>query len=102
MSNFLLLLMALAAGVFLGIIFFGGLWWTVRRGMASPRPGLWFLGSMVARTSIALVGFYLVSAGDWQRLIICLVGFVLARLLVITATRRRENRPVHSYEGGAP
>ena len=45
----------------LGAIFFGGLWWTVRKGVASRRPALWFLGSLLLRTSIALAGFYVVA-----------------------------------------
>ncbi len=73
---------ACAAGLLLGVSFFGGLWWTVRRGVSSERPALWFLGSVVLRMSIALVGFHLVSGGDWKRLLACLLGFVVARFLV--------------------
>lgn len=73
---------ALAAGILLGAVFFGGLWWTVVRGVSSSRPALWFLGSMLLRTGIVLSGFYFVSAGDWKRLLAGLVGFVIARLVV--------------------
>ncbi|WP_372661060.1 ATP synthase subunit I, partial [Hydrogenophaga sp.] len=58
-----------------------------RRLLASPRPALWFLGSLLLRTGVALTGFYLVGGGHWQRLLACLVGFVLARLLVTRLTR---------------
>ena len=37
------------AGLVLGAIFFGGLWWTVRKGLSSQQPALWFLGSMLLR-----------------------------------------------------
>lgn len=73
---------ALAAGILLGGFFFGGLWWTVVRGVSSSRPALWFLGSMLLRTGIVLSGFYFVSAGDWKRLLASLLGFVIARLVV--------------------
>jgi F1F0 ATPase subunit 2 len=76
-----------AAGLVLGASYFGGLWWTVRRGVSTERPALWFLGSLVLRMSIVLVGFYLVSSGDWKRLLACLLGFVIARILVTTFTR---------------
>ena len=52
---------ALVAGVLLGAFFFGGLWWTVRKGLSSKRAALWFLGSMLLRMSVALTGFYFVS-----------------------------------------
>jgi len=87
MIEFLPLAAACAAGLLLGAIFFGGLWWTVHRGVSAKRPALWFLGSVVLRMSIVLVGFYLVSSGDWKRLLACLLGFVIARLLVTSLTR---------------
>ena len=40
------------AGALLGAFFFGGLWWTVQKGVASERPALWFLGSLLLRTGI--------------------------------------------------
>ena len=80
-------LLACAAGGALGAIFFGGLWWTVQKGVSSPRPALWFVGSSLVRTGIVLAGFYFVSAQQWQRLLPCLHGFVLARLAVTRLTR---------------
>lgn len=73
---------ALVAGVLLGAIFFGGLWWTVHRGVSSKQPALWFLGSMLLRTGIVVPGFYFVSGGDWKRLLASLLGFIIARLIV--------------------
>lgn len=81
------LALALVAGVFLGAVFFGGLWWTVRRGVSSRQPALWFFGSLLLRTGLALGGFYLVSGGDGQRLLLCLLGFVIARLAATRLTR---------------
>ena len=87
MTETLALILAAAAGLALGAIFFGGLWWTVRNGISSPRPALWFLVSSLLRMIIALAGFYFVSAGRWQRLLLCLLGFFIARLLVTWMTR---------------
>ncbi len=75
------------AGLVLGAIFFGGLWWTVRKGLAAKQPALWFLGSTLLRMGIALAGFYLVGRGDWRRLLACLAGFVVARFVVTWLTR---------------
>ena len=72
---------------FSGAFFFGGLWWTVIKGVSSPRPALWFFGSMLLRTGVTLVGFYIVGRDDWQRWVVCLLGFVLARLVVKWLTR---------------
>ena len=87
MNNFLNLTLALVAGIALGAIFFGGLWWTVGKGVSSKSPVLWFLTSMLTRMGIVLAGFYFVGRGDWQRLVSCLLGFIIARFIVMRLTR---------------
>lgn len=82
MNETLSLVLAGLAGGALGAIFFGGLWWTVREVMSSKRPAPLFLGSLVLRNGIVLAGFYLVSGGRWDRLLACLLGFLIARLIV--------------------
>jgi F1F0 ATPase subunit 2 len=78
-----------AAGLVLGTIFFGGLWWTVRRGLAAEQPALWFFGSLMLRMGLVLGGFYLAGGTDWQRWLMCFSGFVVARLAVHRLTRPR-------------
>lgn len=89
MNEPLTLLLSGVAGGFLGAIFFGGLWWTVRRGLSSARPALWFLVSLLLRTAIVLGGLYLVANQNLGRLLVCLLGFVIARLVVTQATQTR-------------
>jgi F1F0 ATPase subunit 2 len=86
MNEALTLLVAGAAGGLLGAIFFGGLWWTVRKGLSSDQPALWFLGSMLMRTSLVLAGFYFVAIHGLERLLFSLFGFVIARLVVAQVT----------------
>ena len=86
MNETLTLLLAWGAGAALGGLFFGGLWWTVRKGTSSQRPALWFFGSFLLRTSLTLAGFYWVAGSQWERLLACLVGFILARLIVMRLT----------------
>lgn len=90
MGKVLTLIIILVAGFWLGVIFFGGLWWTVRKGVLSQRPALWFFGSLLLRMSITLTGFYFIARGHWERLIVCLLGFIIARLVVTQLTRAME------------
>jgi F1F0 ATPase subunit 2 len=90
MNETLALVSAWVTGVLLGAIFFGGLWWTVQKGISSKRPALWFFGSLLLRTSIALGGFYVIARGHFERLLVCLLGFVIARLIVTRLTRAAE------------
>lgn len=82
MTEAAFLLLALAAGLVLGAVFFGGLWWTVARGVASRFTALWFFISLLLRSGVAMFGFYLVGRGSWERLVVCLAGFLVARLIV--------------------
>lgn len=87
MSSGLQFAPALFGGLLLGGLFFGGLWWTVRRGLLSATPALWFSGSLLIRTAAALAGFYAVSQGGWERLVACLLGFLMARFAVVRVSR---------------
>ncbi len=92
MNETLRLMLALATGVLLGAIFFGGLWWTIQKGVSSKWSALWFFGSMLVRTSMVLAGFYFIARGHWQRLIVCLIGFVIARFIVTRITQSAEKQ----------
>jgi F1F0 ATPase subunit 2 len=91
---------ALFAGILLGAVFFGGLWWTVRKGVSSARPAGWFLGSLLLRTSMTLAGFFIVSGGQWEKLLVCLLGFTFARLMVTRLTRVTEKPTRLAQETG--
>jgi F1F0 ATPase subunit 2 len=100
MNETLTLVLACVAGGLIGAMFFGGLWWTVQKGLSSPRPARLFLGSLLLRTSIALAGVYVVARGDWQRLLACLVGFVVARFIVMRLTRTPDKPTSRAQEAG--
>jgi F1F0 ATPase subunit 2 len=93
MTELSALLPALAAGLVLGTMYFGGLWWTVGRGIGSPFAARWFLLSLLARTGGAMIGFYLVGRGSWQRLLVCLLGFIIARYIVTRLTAGATAQP---------
>lgn len=78
----ILLAFSLLAGLCIGMMFFAGLWWTVQRVVTSRQPGILFAGSFLLRTALTLGGFYLVGKGSWPRLVLCLVGFIVGRILV--------------------
>lgn len=105
MNDLLALALTFVAGALLGAFFFGGLWWTVQKGVASERPALWFLGSLLLRTAVILAGFYLVSQDHWSRLAVCLLGFVIARVFVVKRLARApvdEQAPLEEETSIAP
>lgn len=89
--------LACLAGLLLGTFFYGGLWWTIRKGLASPRPALWFSGSLIVRMFVTLAGFYFVSGGQGMRLLACFVGFMIGRLAITWFTRDRGKEAGHAH-----
>ncbi len=92
MNEILSMIIALLTGIALGFLFFGGLWFTVKKAIESKIPALWFLGSFVLRMGIVLAGFYIVIQADnnWLIGLIGLSGFVVARYFVLRLTRAYE------------
>jgi F1F0 ATPase subunit 2 len=98
MSETSTVLLALLAGHLAWRLFFGGLWWTIRRA-SRPRPAALVPGSLLLRTTIAVAGFYFVSRGDWRKLLACLLGFLIARFLVTRFTRRPRSEEPEGRRG---
>ena len=78
----MILITCFMIGLALGVLFYGGLWLTVRRLLTSHHPVALTLGSLLLRSGVALAGFLLVSDGDWRNTTACLIGFVVARIVV--------------------
>jgi F1F0 ATPase subunit 2 len=70
---------ALLAGAALGLVFFGGLWWTVRRAASFRHPGVAVFASLLLRSGVTLAGFLVVAGDQWPRWLLCLLGFITAR-----------------------
>ena len=102
MNEIWTMIASMLVGVLLGALFFGGLWWTVYRGLSSStQPAILFAGSMIVRTAIAVMGFYwIVTRWGWHEVLTCLVGFVLGRLFVTRATRVPTLAGAPAPEGG--
>jgi F1F0 ATPase subunit 2 len=85
----LILMIAFLVGTVLGLFYFGLLWVTVRRIPHSRNPALLVLGSLVGRLAVVLTAFYFVMNGRWERLAACLLGFLVARQVMVSRIRPR-------------
>jgi len=75
---------AFVAGGFLGIFYFGSLWWTVRRLFTMRHPVIYTIGGYAGRIIVTLLVFFLmVRSGGWQALLACLLGFIVARYVLV-------------------
>lgn len=90
------MIIALLSGLGLGIIFFGGLWLTLKKTLGKSYAVLWIAASSFVRIAITLTGFYFVSQGNLPRLLICVVAFIATRFLVVWLTFKYDEKQVIS------
>ena len=100
MNEILYMVLAFMGGLVLGTLFFGGLWLTMKKVFTSKMPGLFFSGSFLIRAAITMIGFYYISMAHWQRLLICVLGFVVARFLVMRITKQLDAKQIQLTKGG--
>jgi F1F0 ATPase subunit 2 len=84
MPHFLQLGLVLLAGVALGVFFFGGLAWTVRRLVAGGGV-LLTVGSFLVRGAVLLAGFWYLAGNRAEYWIACLAGFTAVRIVLSKA-----------------
>ncbi len=87
MNEIITMILSIAAGAGLGVLFFGGLWYTVRKAVTAKIPALWVFVSFIIRISATFIGFYFIGRQDWRYLLLCLFGFLLARYGVTRYTK---------------
>lgn len=87
---------ALLWGLLLGLVYFGGLWFTVRRLPAVKHQGLWMLASFLLRNLLVAVSFYPVVLHGWLPTLICLAGLLIVRLSI----SRRIKGHIRTENGG--
>jgi F1F0 ATPase subunit 2 len=90
MKEWIEMVLVFMAGLALGAMFFLGLWYTVQKATTSKAPALWVLGSFLFRVGIVMLGFYYIGVGNWQKLLVCLAGFIVARFAVTYYTKPKE------------
>lgn len=87
MPDVVLLMPAAAGGAAIGLLYFGGLWVTVRRLPHTRRPVILTIGSFVLRAVIAAAGFALLLADEPLRLVVALSGFLAVRFVIVHRVR---------------
>lgn len=86
------LLLAAAGGVLIGLLYFGLLWWTVRRMPSARYAAVLVAGSFLVRAAGAAAGIVFVSRGEPIALVATVAGFLAGRTILI----RLVGKPLHA------
>lgn len=90
------LILAGVAGILAGMLYFGGLWWTVKRMSRFVHPRLALLVSFFARALVALTIIYMAAGGQAAGYIAAMAGFLLARFIAVRRARPERIREAAS------
>ncbi len=74
---------SLVWGAILGLVYFGGLWLTVRRVTTGKHQAIVMLGSFIIRNALMVIGFFPVIRQGWQYALICLASIIIVRFILI-------------------
>lgn len=88
LQNWMLAWPAFVAGLLMAGLFFAGLWWTVRVGLRSERPAVWFLLSWFGRMAMVMLVFWWVGGHDAHRWLSAAAGFLLVQMALRLWQRR--------------
>jgi F1F0 ATPase subunit 2 len=89
LNEALSLILAFSVGMALGAFFSLNLWASVRR--MTDEHSHWYImyGNFMLRMGVVVIGFYLVMAGHWERMLAALLGFVLIREILVRRLGRK-------------
>jgi len=76
-------------GIFLGIIFFGGLYWSVNKLPKVKHPALLMVISVLIRMIVLISGIYFLSGNDIKRILSTLGGVILVRIIMIFTVQKK-------------
>ncbi len=82
-----MLCLSFFAGLFVGIFFYMGLWWTILK-FSSKHVMIWWWTSFLVRITIALLVFYLIAQEHLERYLLILIGFIISRKIVLNMKTR--------------
>ncbi len=84
-------LLYLLVGLGLGLLYFGGLWLTIKNMNQARSPIVLTLGSFILRTgAVFLVLIYVARQGDWENILILLAGFIVSRIFLSRMIGKRK------------
>lgn len=77
-------ILSLSVGALLGIMYFQGLWLTLKKLPNTCQPVLLTMGSFLGRTVLCVLGFYLVvTMVNLEGLMISIIGFTASKFTII-------------------
>lgn len=87
---------ALLWGAGLGLLYFGGLWLTLKMVLARRRSKQWLAASFALRLAVILCGFWVVLRTDLTTFCFTVAGFFVVRSVLLRVLGRESGGRYHA------
>jgi len=87
------LVLGFFGGVLLGLVFFGGLYWSVQKLPTVKYPAFLMMASLLLRMAVLLTGLYFLMAGDIKNLLAAVAGVMVMKFVMIARVQKKPNVP---------
>lgn len=81
-------------GLLMGILYFGGLYFSTQKFNSAKSPALFMILSFVLRMGILIVGFYYLSKSGYKNILIGLLGVMLVRFIMVFNIKNRPSKSI--------
>lgn len=85
-------------GLVLGMIYFGGLYYSTHKFNKVKRPALFMILSFTIRMSILIIGFYYLTKTDYKNVLIGLLGVILIRIIMVFRVKELSSKSIQREE----
>lgn len=83
------MILAFITGLGLGVIFFGGLHYTVQQLTKSKHPAILMILSLFLRLALVVIGLYLIRGESYWNILLALLGMLLIRTGMTLRIKRK-------------
>jgi F1F0 ATPase subunit 2 len=83
-------------GLGLGLLYYGGLWLTLRKLTQLRQPAIWLSLSLLLRMIAVVAVLYLLFADSWQQLLLALLGMLIMRSVLVQRIKPTATMLEHS------
>lgn len=88
-------MLSFVIGIILGIVYFGGLYFTVTKMNTVKHPSILMTVSLILRMAILIVVFYYLAKIGYKNMLFALIGVIIVRILM---TFRFKNQTTNSVK----
>ena len=76
-------------GLGIGLIYFGGLYWSTEKIESVKSPAFLMVGSMIIRMAILLFGLYYLAQSGYQSILAGFIGIMMVRFIMVYYVKKQ-------------